>query len=318
MDPHRFRADLDRIPDSLTAMAGAVERGELRWPIDAAPSRVLLTGMGSSLFAASVVAQRLRTNGIDAVAELASAELVWPASSEMLVVAISASGSSVETLRAIESHLGRSRVVALTNTEGSALAGQADAVVELLAGVEASGVACRSYRHTIAALLLLESRFGAGPDVAGTLRRSAAASESLLDRVDTWLPDVLDALSSPDGVWLLAPVERLSSALQGALMIREGPRQRADGCETGDWSHVDVYLTKTLDYRALVFTGSRFDGSAATWMAERGSTVVAVGGPFPGARCQVRYPGDDDPLVALLTEVLVAELVAWSWWAHDA
>ena len=38
-------------------------------------------------------------------------------------------------------------------------------------------------------------------------------------------------------------------------MVREGPRRAADGCETGDWNHVDVYLTKTLDYRALMFTG---------------------------------------------------------------
>jgi glucosamine--fructose-6-phosphate aminotransferase (isomerizing) len=28
----------------------------------------------------------------------------------------------------------------------------------------------------------------------------------------------------------------------------------------------------------------------------------------------VRYPGDDDPIVALLTEVLVAELLAAHWW----
>ena len=26
------------------------------------------------------------------------------------------------------------------------------------------------------------------------------------------------------------------------------------------------------------------------------------------------YPGDDDPVVALLTEVLVAELLAAHWW----
>ena len=31
-------------------------------------------------------------------------------------------------------------------------------------------------------------------------------------------------------------------------------------------------------------------------------------------RCGVRYPGDDDPIVALLTEVLVAELLAAHWW----
>ncbi len=61
-------------------------------------------------------------------------------------------------------------------------------------------------------------------------------------------------------------------------MVREGPRRAADGCETGDWNHVDVYLTKTLDYRALLFTGSRFDDEARRWMAERRSHVVTVGG----------------------------------------
>jgi glutamine---fructose-6-phosphate transaminase (isomerizing) len=121
-----------------------------------------------------------------------------------------------------------------------------------------------------------------------------------------------------DGTWFLAPVERLASALQGALMVREGPRRRADACETGDWSHVDVYLTKTLDYRSVVFAGSRHEAAAAEWMSARRSTSVAVGGSFPEARIEVRYPGDDQPLVALLTEVLVAELVAAAWWAPSS
>jgi glutamine---fructose-6-phosphate transaminase (isomerizing) len=98
-------------------------------------------------------------------------------------------------------------------------------------------------------------------------------------------------------------------------MIREGPRRPATACETGDWAHVDVYLTRTLDYRALLFPGSRYDAQALEWLRERRSTVVAVGADVPGAAATVRYPGDDDPDVALLTEVLVAELVAARWWA---
>jgi hypothetical protein len=97
-------------------------------------------------------------------------------------------------------------------------------------------------------------------------------------------------------------------------MVREGPRRAADGCETGDWNHVDVYLTKTLDYRALLFTGSRFDGDALRWLFDRHSHVVAIGAEPAGVDAAVRYPGDDDPIVALLTEVLVAELLAAHWW----
>ena len=123
-----------------------------------------------------------------------------------------------------------------------------------------------------------------------------------------------DALDGPDGVYVLAPAERWSSAAQSALMVREGPRRPATGCETGDWSHVDVYLTKTLDYRALLLTGSRWDAQAMDWLRQRGTTVVAVGAPADGAATVVRYPGDDDPEVALATETLVAELVAARWW----
>jgi hypothetical protein len=85
--------------------------------------------------------------------------------------------------------------------------------------------------------------------------------------------------------------------------------------ETGDWSHVDVYLTKTLDYRALLFAGSRWDGNALDWLRQRGSTLVSVGATFREARASVRYAGDDDPEVAAITEVLVPELVAATWWA---
>ncbi len=317
MDPTRFLADVEQVPATLTAMADEVARADrqVHWPPRGRPRRLVLTGMGSSYSAAVMAAARLRGAGIDAVAELASAARTWPPSADLTVVAISASGTSVETLDAIAAHRGTSTVVALTNTTTSPLAEQADAVVPMLAGPEDGGVACRSYRHTIAALSVLEAALGGADDPSGPMRRAAAATADLLTRRGEWLPDVLEALDSPDGSWFLAPVERLGSAQQSALMIREGPRRRADACETGDWSHVDVYLTKTLDYRAVVFTGSRYDAAAAEWLTERGATVVAVGGSFPGARVEVRYDGEDDERVAVLTEVLVAELVAAEWWA---
>jgi hypothetical protein len=125
---------------------------------------------------------------------------------------------------------------------------------------------------------------------------------------------VVHALDGPDGVYRLAPVERLSSAEQSALMLREGPRRAAVACETGDWAHVDVYLTRTLDYRAIVFAGSAWDRQALGWLRDRGSTVVAVGAIVPDAAASVRYRGDDDPEVALHAEALIGELIAATWW----
>lgn len=315
MDPALFVADLEAKPASLERLADAFRAGDPLAEVPAGSRRVVFLGMGSSRYAAGVAALRLRAAGIDAAAEYASAEIGSPPSRDTLVVAISASGASAETVAAAERHRGRSRLIVLTERPESTLATLADVVVELHAGEERGGVACRSFQHTGIVLRALEARLGGRPiEAAALCERVAAASADLLDRRAGWLPPVLEALDGPDGVHLLAPAERLASAEQGALMIREGPRRPAAASETGDWSHVDVYLTKTLDYRALVFAGSRWERSALGWLAKRGSTIVAVGGDVPGARVTVRYRGDADPDAPALAEVLVAELVAARWW----
>jgi glutamine---fructose-6-phosphate transaminase (isomerizing) len=314
MKPALFLADVERRPVVLHRVADDIDDGAMRWLLPAIVERVVLTGMGSSLYAATVAAQRLRGAGITAFAESASSELTPRLGNDDVVIGISAGGTSVETVRFLAACAPGHRI-ALTNDPTSPITAHALTVVPLLAQPETGGVACRSYTHTIIALLALEQQLTGQPSNLGRRVRDAAdACDHLLASRDQWLDPVTEMLIGPHGTWLLAPVERVSSSLQGALMLREGPRRAAVGCETGDWSHVDVYLTKTLDYRALVFTGSRWDDQAAQWMNDRGSTVVAVGGQFPGARHVVRYPNDDDPIIALLAEVMIPELVAAHLW----
>jgi hypothetical protein len=100
-------------------------------------------------------------------------------------------------------------------------------------------------------------------------------------------------------------------------MLREGPRRFAVGCESGDWAHVDVYLTKNTDYRLLVFAGSSWEDGITEWTLPRSTTVVSVGGDFPGAAHVLRYPHDDVDDVRLLTEVLVPELGAARLWTDQ-
>ena len=312
MNDKAFLADLEAKPAALRALAEVI--GDEKWPVEAG-DRLLLTGMGSSWFAADTVARRLRRAGVHAVAEVASVEASFPADASLTVIGITASGTSKETLQLLAVHQGTSRTIALTNTPAAAL--PTDHTMLMHAGDERGGVACRSYTHTLAALLQLEHQLtGAIPDLRKKLELTADAVVTLLDSRKGWMPAARSTLASPYGCWLLAPAERLGNALQGALMIREGPRRAADGCETGDWNHVDVYLTKSLDYRALVFVGSRFDADAVQWLRERKSHFVAVGGHLSGAHSEVRYPGEDDPIVALLTEVVIAELLAADWWLH--
>ena len=316
MDPVAFLADLERKPETLAQLADAlVEARPFAHALDGI-DEILLVGMGSSAYAAGVAAARLRHRGLRATSELASSDLLPPAHPRQLVVAVSASGSSPETLAAAEHYSGTARLLALTEQDGSPIAELADIVVPLLAGEETGGVACRTYQHTLAALLALEAEsVGQAGDVAPVLGHAVQATSDLWERRADWVPQVAALLDGKDGVYVVAPARRFASAQQSALMIREGPRRASTACETGDWNHVDVYLTKTLDYRLLLLPGSRSDAELLQWTSERGSTVIAVGADVEAALLSLRYPHDDEDDVRLLTETLVAELLAQHWWA---
>ena len=320
MDPALFQADLERKPEMLHALADHLEAQD-PWGVLPMASRFVLLGMGSSYYAAAVAAARLRSRGINAVAELASSDLLPAADGHTVVVAITAGGGSRETRAAAAHYRDQCPVVLVTNTLDGDLArdveGGVHELVDMRAGVEQGGVACRSFQHTLALLIGLEPRVArADLDLPALVRRAAAASEDLLSTRAQWLPELRRLLVGPQGTHVVAPARRLSSAQQSALMLREGPRLPAYACETGDWSHVDVYLTKSTDYRMLLLAGSRWEDELLRWTAERGSTVVAVGADVEGAAHSLRYAGDEDDDVRLLTETLVAELLAADLWAH--
>lgn len=320
MKPDLFLEDLRRKPDVLSALAAGLPKANPWDFLARSPERLVFLGMGSSAYAAGVAAARLRAQGIVAVSELASSDLLPDWGAETLVVAISATGSSRETLDALERLSGGATTVALTNTPGSPLAERCDHTVLMQAEPEVGGVACRSYQHTLALLLTLEARLleKSLEAVADVVAKSAESSRHLLDSSPEWLKEVRPLLAGPDGTHLAAPARRLSSAQQGALMLREGPRRFAVGCEAGDWAHVDVYLTKNTDYRLVVFAGSSWDDGILEWTHPRGTTVISVGGPFPDASYELRYPHDEVDDVRLLTEVLVPELVAAHLWLNGA
>lgn len=315
MNPELFQADLEAKPRALRELAARL-RAEDPWSESGIGrgSRLVMLGMGSSHYANAVGAARLRARGMDAIAELSSSELLPPGQVGTVAVAVSASGGSAETLDAVRRMEGTS-VVAMTNVSESPLVALAGSTVSMHAGVEHGGVACRSFQHTLALWLDLEARLFGGRPAAAVVESAARASEDLLDRREAWLPRLEQLAVGPDGTHLVAPAGRLSSAQQGALMLREGPRLPAVGCETGDWSHVDVYLTKTTDYRMILFGGSRWEPELLRWVRERSTTLVSVGAQLDDSAMDVRYPGDDDDDVRLLSEVLVAELLAARLWA---
>ena len=230
---------------------------------------------------------------------------------------ISASGATPETVAALERHAGISTTVAVTNVPGSAIEGPADVVLPLHSGPEHGGVACVSFQATLAVLLLLAGRVGGRADLGvGALRPAVELAASLREARGGWLDEVAALVAGGELTQATAPAHRLSSALQSALMLREGPRLNASAAETGDWLHVDVYLTKRPGYRTLLYTGTAYDDGVLEWATSRSSPVITVGEERAGAAAHVPLAPATEP-VRTLVETGVAELVAAQLWAES-
>ena len=220
--------------------------------------------MGSSAYAGGVAAARMRARGLIASSELASSQLLpgWGAGNARRGD-VGQRRFGRDPRRPGSAARTRCITVALTNTPGSAITaalrrrrrpggrtrGRWGRLPQLPAHPgPADGPRMPPRRH--------------GHRRAGDSRRGVGhATAHLLDTETDWRPELSELLLGPSGTHLAAPAHRFCSAQQGALMLREGPRLPAVGCETGDWSHVDVYLTKTTDYRLLVFAGSSVGSS---------------------------------------------------------
>lgn len=308
MNQPGFHDDILAEPQTLATLLEHCAHDPLPGDADlAAARRVVLIGMGSSYFAAHAAAVALRARGTDAHVELASAATPLPPAPDLIAVGISASGASEETIEALDRHHGTSRTLAITNAPDAAIGQVADEALALHAGDEVGGIACRTYLHTLALLHLL----------VGVDRHRVAAAvpalEALIAGRDAWLDPLVDLLDEGP-VYTIAPWERLASALQGALMLREAPRLPADGCETGDWLHVDVYLSKYPGYRAVLLRGSRYDEGVLEWARQRDARIVAVGEPIDGAVATIELDDDGDPIVRHLIENTVLELAACESW----
>lgn len=315
MNPELFLEDVLSAPDRLavTLDSYAAADGPLS-ELSKGPAveRVVLIGMGSSRFAALSAATLLASRGVAVSVEYASTARPQPPARGTVAVGISASGETAETVAALERHANVSTTVALTNVPGSSIESVAEIVLPLLSGPEPGGVACVSFQSTLAVLLLLAQRLT--PDVAPVdLRAAVDLSRELRARRSDWLDDLAALVGDGELTQATAPSHRISSALQSALMLREGPRLNASAAETGDWLHVDVYLTKRPGYRTLLFAGSDYDAGVIEWATSRNSPVIAVGRHVPGATLQVPIEAPSDE-VAGLVEVGVTELVAAHLW----
>jgi glucosamine--fructose-6-phosphate aminotransferase (isomerizing) len=234
----------------LEALVAQLRRGGL--------GRLVLTGMGASYHALHPLNLELIDRGLSPIM-METSELIHYGQRffepSTLLVAVSQSGQSAETVRLLELNQKRARIVAVTNTANSPLAEQADAVVLTQAGEE-STVSCKTYVCALLALSWLADRLvGRSPEQ--TLMEAATASSAVETYLAGTVSHVRALAKELEGIGSLFAMGRgrsLAAVGTGALIIKEADRFPAEGMSCAAFRHGPMEMLGP-GVLALVFGG---------------------------------------------------------------
>ncbi len=249
------RAVADTIQDRIRPGRPDVELGglaDLAVPL-AQISRVLLLACGTSLHAA-LVGQHYIENiaGIPAEVDNAAEFQFRPLAPGpgTLVVAVSQSGETFDTLQAVDGIGSGAGILALTNVPGSSLARTAQASISTRAGPEIGVASTKTYAASMALLYLLAVALGRSrghlPDerAAGLLQDIAELPKQLdrLLEIDHQAELLAHHLERAEHVFFIGRGTMHATALEGALKLKELSYIHAEGYPAGELKHGPIAL----------------------------------------------------------------------------
>jgi len=238
------------VPDGPPPILQRLERGELR--------RVVLTGMGSSFHALYPLHALLISRGFTAILAETS-ELVYYLprlfDSQTLIIAVSQSGQSAEIVRLLAENGRRAQIIAVTNTDDSPLALQADAVFLTSAGQESS-VSCKTYVTALMALRHMGALLG-DTDPQETISELAQAAPAVAAYLRSWREHVIELAARLEGVrhlFLLGRGGSLAAVGTGALIVKESVHCHAEGMSSAAFRHGPLEMLSEEAF-VIVFEG---------------------------------------------------------------
>jgi glucosamine--fructose-6-phosphate aminotransferase (isomerizing) len=232
-DALRLTLKATSIPADLLRIREGLEGGRYK--------RIVLTGMGASFSGLTPLYLALVNYGYEVV-QVETSELIHylPGllNAGSLVLAVSQSGRSAETLRLLDLNGRRATLLAVTNTHDSPLALAADAVMLTHAGDEFS-VSSKTYVCTLAVLERIAGFLCHEPDenVHGEL---LTAVSSMAAYLEGWQEHVLELAPLLDGMQHLFFVGRgpsLAAAQTGALITKESTGVHAEAMSSAAFRH---------------------------------------------------------------------------------
>ncbi len=273
-------------------------------------NRIVLTGMGSSYHSLQPLYWSLVAGGHH-VTLAETSELIHYGvalcDERTLIVAVSQSGASAETVRLLDLNL-RSMVVGVTNTADSPLARRAQLALLVQAGEEFS-VSCKTYVGGLLCLQWLGEIFS-GATEAATLKRLEPAAGFAGQYLRHWrahIESLADPLRGKRHLFLVGRGDSLAAVATGALIIKESARVHAEGMSSAALRHGPLEMLQP-DMLSVVFSGAErtraLNQQLVADLLARGQPCLAVGSETDRDALRI---ADCDPILRPLLEILPAQ-----------
>jgi glucosamine--fructose-6-phosphate aminotransferase (isomerizing) len=316
--PSRYVQDILSQPDRLHAIARArpwqAAHGLLSGDFD----RIVMTGMGASLFALQPAWQQLLRAGAPAWL-IETGELLQTVdglvTDQTLVIAASQSGFSAEVVSLTERRPASSTLVGLTNEPDSPLGERADVTIEIHSGQE-HAVSTRSYVNTVGAAAGLVDVLTGGGDPTQDLH---GAADALADYLRTWQEQVkaiAQTVGLPERLFVIGRGASLAAAGCGALILKEASKWPAEALSAGQFRHGPLELADDR-LTAIILAGHTDEDrernrQLALDLQRFGGHVVWADAPGNVPATLLPLASDRDGLARAVAEIVALQLVSVS------
>ena len=268
---------------------------------------------GTSYHAALYGEQLLAKREIQARSTLAS-EFVSsppPLAPETLVVGVTQSGETADTLEALREARARGqKTLAITNVIGSTAARECDEALFIRAGPEIGVAATKTFSSQVATLAQFAAHLSADPD-------DLARVQSELDAIPGHVQTILDESTAAelartyrdaDSYFFVGRGTAHPVALEGALKLKEISYEHAEGFPAGELKHGPLALVTPNTPVFAIVTGNdveRMQGTIREVSARGAPVVVVAEDSFTcdGIDARLSIPETDPELSGILANV---------------
>lgn len=296
-------------PDVLARSAKTLRDAIPQLPAPRASDVIALVGIGASEHAARSAAPVWREQGLRAFAVSASELQSAATHAADVVVGLSESGRSAETVAAL-SHASSATRVGVTNFAEAPLAEVTEHLLELDSGPD-SPVYTTGYTATLQALGLLgEAWAGRSTDWESLPELTSA----VLDRAPAVIDEIAPVFEASRAIDVVASGAFSSSAGEGALMLRESARVITATHETFNYLHGPM---EPLDREtACLIVGDGRELRLARDTSGLGCPTLLITSrddiESSGALTVLRLPATESPLAQAVLQIVPIQLLGWT------